>query len=204
MLSVNLRRATSGFSISAGKGFPPYGTDDPMSRPVLKYPTNHHLSQALERWTVMGTALVGSWSVEAGVFGGTEPTGPYDFSNIESFPDSWSARVTKRFGAGEIGTWPWEFSLSHAYIVEDHEAATEHTRLWNAAVRHEGDHGGAHLYALIEASRADPEHDDSYSAMLAETSMRMGRHLPYARVRHTTRVSARRWGQRNRVLPVRS
>jgi hypothetical protein len=194
MLSVNLRRATSAFSFSAGKGFPPYGTDDPMSRPVLKYPTNHHLSQALERWTVIGTALVGSWSAEAGVFGGTEPTGPYDFSNIESFPNSWSARVTKRFGVGQVGTWPWELSVSHAYVVEEHDAATKHTSLLNAAVRHEGDHGGAHLYALVEASRADPEHGDSYSAVLAEASIRSGRHLPYARVEYAIRPEYQREG----------
>ena len=43
MLSANVwRGAEGGLSISAGKGFAPYGTDDPMSRPGLKYPTNHH------------------------------------------------------------------------------------------------------------------------------------------------------------------
>src|SRR5690606_6115515 len=29
-------------SVSAGKGFAPFGTDDPMSRPVVRYPVNHH------------------------------------------------------------------------------------------------------------------------------------------------------------------
>src|SRR5690606_34980716 len=50
MLSANLWRFGGGsLSVSVGKGFAPYGTDDPMSRPVAKYPTNHHLSQILER-----------------------------------------------------------------------------------------------------------------------------------------------------------
>ena len=48
--SWNVRGAD--FSLSAGKGFVPYGTDDPMARPGLKYPTNPHLSQILERRTV--------------------------------------------------------------------------------------------------------------------------------------------------------
>ena len=36
-------------SLAAGKGFAPFGTDDPMVRPVLRYPVNHHLAQILER-----------------------------------------------------------------------------------------------------------------------------------------------------------
>ena len=31
------------YSGSAGRGFVPYGTDDPMMRPFEKYPINHHL-----------------------------------------------------------------------------------------------------------------------------------------------------------------
>ena len=48
----------------------PSSTDDPMARPAVKYPTNHHLSQILERWTVNGAYVTRAWSVEAGVFGG--------------------------------------------------------------------------------------------------------------------------------------
>src|SRR3989449_7094431 len=36
-------------SVSAGKGFAPFATDDPMSRPPMLYPANHHLAQILER-----------------------------------------------------------------------------------------------------------------------------------------------------------
>src|SRR5262249_7852583 len=36
-------------ALSIGKGFVPFGTDDPMSRPVYRYPVNHHLAQILER-----------------------------------------------------------------------------------------------------------------------------------------------------------
>ncbi|CAN5854005.1 hypothetical protein BH11GEM1_BH11GEM1_19980 [soil metagenome] len=32
------------YSASAGRGFAPFGTDDPMMRPIEKFPVNHHLS----------------------------------------------------------------------------------------------------------------------------------------------------------------
>ena len=41
-------------SLTAGKGFAPFGTDDPMIRPALRYPVNHHLAQILERAVVIG------------------------------------------------------------------------------------------------------------------------------------------------------
>ena len=36
-------------SVFAGRGFAPFGSDDPMVRPFEKYPVNHHLAQILER-----------------------------------------------------------------------------------------------------------------------------------------------------------
>ena len=187
MLSANFFRGENSFSLSAGKGFAPYGTDDPMSRPVLKYPTNHHLSQALERWTVNGIAQLGQWSVEAGVFGGAEPTGPYDFSNIESFADSWSARITRRFGVEDMGAWPWEFSASHAYIEETHHDEVASTRLYNAAIRHADRHGTTRMYGLLEGSLSDPQHGSGFYSVLAESSLAVGRHRPYGRVELATR-----------------
>lgn len=126
MLSVNLWNAAGGaLSVSAGKGFAPYGTDDPMARPGLKYPTNHHLSQILERWTINAAYLRGGWSIEAGLFGGAEPEGPYDLSNITSFGDSWSARLARRWGAGSGPMAEWEASLSYGRVVEEqHDVET--------------------------------------------------------------------------------
>jgi len=49
--------ATAGgrhWSVSAGKGFAPFGSDDPMSRPAVVYPVNHHWSQVLERAVAIG------------------------------------------------------------------------------------------------------------------------------------------------------
>ena len=186
MLSWNV--GGGAFSLSAGKGFAPYGTDDPMARPALKYPTNHHLSQLLERWTVNGTWLGGGWSVEAGIFGGTEPEGPYDFSNIESFGDSWSGRLARRWGAGTGPTAQWEASASFGRVAESHHGEEETTRLWNAALRQSAIVGGGQLYALVEASRSDPDAPhEGYFSILVETRFDEGGHQPYIRVEYATR-----------------
>lgn len=179
-----------GLSLSAGKGFAPYGTEDPMGRPVLKYPTNHHLSQILERWAVIGAfAHPAGWSLEASVFGGEEPRDAYDLSNIESFGDSWSARFVHRLG-GNGDRKPWEASLSYARVVEDHGSEREVTRLANAYGRYES---GA-LYALVEGSRSWPVGEEGYWALLAETRLTAGRHVPYARVEWSTRPEMHRLG----------
>ena len=188
MLSANLWRAAGGsLSLSAGKGFAPYGTDDPMSRPVAKYPTNHHLSQILERWTVNGVYLRGPWSVEAGVFGGTEPDGPYDFSNLESFGDSYSGRVARRFG-GTGTAAAWELSASAARVSEAHHGQKERTGLLNGAVRHLGRYGFGTLYGVVEGSASRPEGGaDGLWSVLGEAMATSGRHQPYARVELATR-----------------
>ncbi|HEU0052272.1 MAG TPA: hypothetical protein VFQ39_03800 [Longimicrobium sp.] len=194
MLSANLWKVAGGaVSVSAGKGFAPYGTDDPMSRPAAKYPTNHHLSQILERWTVNGAWLAGGWSVEAGIFGGAEPSGPYDFSNLESFGDSWSARLAKRFGGRGTGA-PWELSASYGSVAETHHGEKERTALYNAAARHAGRYAFGGLYALAEASLADGRGGDDFWSLLAETELALGRHRPYYRVELAARPEYAREG----------
>lgn len=188
MLGVNLWSVAGGeASISVGKGFAPYGTDDPMGRPSLKYPTNHHLSQILERWTLNGVFLRNGWSVEAGLFGGAEPEGPYDLSNIESFGDSWSARVAKRWGPGRGALAAWEASASYGAVVEEHAGEHETTRLWNVALRHARAHPFGDLYALVEFARSEPEDEEGYFSILGETQATLGIHQPYLRVEYATR-----------------
>ncbi|MFN0180310.1 MAG: hypothetical protein ACKVZ0_16030 [Gemmatimonadales bacterium] len=199
MFSVNLWRGPLGGSgsISFGKGFVPYGTDDPMSRPVLKYPSNHHLSQILERWTVNGQYLTrNGWGFEAAVFGGDEPDGPYDFSNISSFGDSWAVRLSKRFGAdGPFA--PWEISASYARVAEAHHQRKEVTRLHNVAVRHSRRYQFGDLYALAEGSVSRPASGDGDYAFLAEVRLDLGkerRHQPYGRIEVSTRPEYARLG----------
>jgi hypothetical protein len=82
------------YSASVGRGFAPFGTDDPMMRPFEKYPLNHHLSQILERGIVMGALRVGPAIVEASTFGGEEPSSPSSMPRLRRFGDSWSVRGT--------------------------------------------------------------------------------------------------------------
>jgi hypothetical protein len=197
MLTANAWNVGGGaLSISAGKGFAPYGTDDPMGRPALKFPTNHHLSQVLERFTVNGTYLWKGWGLEAGIFGGAEPEDAYDFSNIESFGDSWSARLSRRFG--DFGPFaPWELSASFASIDEEHHGKAQTTELVNGAVRHAQAHRVGRLYALVEGSRSNPANGRGHWSVLGETRLETGRgwkHQPYLRTELATRPEYERDG----------
>ena len=82
------------YSVSAGRGFAAFGTDDPMMRPFEKYPINHHLSQILERAMVTGAVRLGPAIVEGSTFGGEEPTSPGYTPSMSRFGDSWSVRGT--------------------------------------------------------------------------------------------------------------
>jgi hypothetical protein len=82
------------YSLSAGRGFAAFGTDDPMMRPFEKYPINHHLSQILERPMVTGAVRVGRAIVDASTFGGDEPASPGAPPLLRRFGDSWSVRGT--------------------------------------------------------------------------------------------------------------
>ncbi|MFL5619338.1 MAG: hypothetical protein ACJ79A_13205 [Gemmatimonadaceae bacterium] len=82
------------YSLSAGRGFAAFGTDDPMMRPFEKYPINHHLAQILERPMVTGAIRLGAAIVEASTFGGDEPTSPGSPPLMRRFGDSWSVRAT--------------------------------------------------------------------------------------------------------------
>jgi len=78
-----------------GKGFVPFGSDDPMSRPFLRFPVNHHLAQILERAVVGLQAGGGIVTLEGALFNGDEPEGPGQWPRIAGrFGDSWAARVT--------------------------------------------------------------------------------------------------------------
>jgi hypothetical protein len=81
-------------SLYAGRGFAPFGSDDPMVRPFEKYPANHHLAQILERVVAIGTARWHTMSVEAALFNGDEPTGPATAPRYGRFGDSRSSRLT--------------------------------------------------------------------------------------------------------------
>lgn len=94
MLSGIGRARGVSWSLSAGRGFAPFGTDDPMMRPLEKFPINHHLAQILERGVLTAAVRVGHVIAEGATFTGEEPTSPSSLPKPERFGDSWSLRAT--------------------------------------------------------------------------------------------------------------
>ncbi|MEQ1691797.1 MAG: hypothetical protein ABMA00_10945 [Gemmatimonas sp.] len=85
-------------SLSVGKGFTPFGTDDPMMRPMVKYPVNHHHAQIIERVQTIGALQFGdsvrSAVLEHAFFNGDEPVSPFIGPRWQRFGDSRTTRVT--------------------------------------------------------------------------------------------------------------
>ncbi len=80
-----------------GKGFVPFGSADPMVRPFVRYPVNHHLAQILERAVVGVQFGIGPATFEGALFNGDEPERPGQWPRIKGrFGDSWSLRATYR------------------------------------------------------------------------------------------------------------
>jgi hypothetical protein len=78
----------------AGKGFVPFGSDDPMTRRPARYPVNHHLAQILERGVLIGQAELGPALIEASLFNGDEPERPSQWPRLARFGDSWALRIS--------------------------------------------------------------------------------------------------------------
>jgi hypothetical protein len=180
----------SGLSATIGKGFAPFGTDDPMSRPFEKYPINHHLSQILERAVAIGALRAGSWILEAGAFNGDEPTGPGDNPNRNNYWNSWSGRVT-------FVPWPQgEFQTSYARVKspENPAGGGADQRKQSASIRLEDvQHTG---YALFEWSRtgdyAGATKTFAYNSLLAETWAKYDRLSGAVRIERTERPDEQR------------
>ena len=83
-----------GVSLAGGKGFVPFGTDDPMTRPFAAYPVNHHLAQILERYVAIAAVSAGPVTLEGAAFNGDEPASPGAAPDASRFGDSWAARAT--------------------------------------------------------------------------------------------------------------
>lgn len=94
VLAATRSLGTAHASIAIGKGFVAFGTQDPMMRPLVKYPVNHHLAQILERALVTAALRYGPSLLEFSSFNGDEPTAPSDWPETKRFFDSWSARGT--------------------------------------------------------------------------------------------------------------
>ena len=154
-------------SLTAGKGFVTFGTDDPMVRPFVKYPANHHLAQVLERGIAAAALRYGPVILEASTFNGDEPTSPRDFVNWDRFADSWAMRVTV------VPLDGLEISGSYAAVEspENPRGGTLDHRKGSSSVRWER---GTN-YGLAEWARTD-EYDGTFraftfSSILAELGL---------------------------------
>lgn len=187
------RLAVSG---TVGKGFAPFGTDDPMSRPVLRYPVNHHFAQILERLVAIGAVRAGPVVLEAALFNGDEPTAPDDAPSLDRFGDSWAARVTLRPVAG------LEAQVSHALVhsPEHVEGAGTDQRKWSASARWDGTLGGSRAVVLAEWARTSEANGTfTYRSWLAEGAWTRGRHRLHYRAERTERPEEERLADPFRV-----
>jgi hypothetical protein len=195
-------------SLAAGKGFVAFGTDDPMTRPFVLFPVNHHLAQILERALVIGGVRVdgraGAAALEATVFNGDEPAGPWAWPHLDRFGDSWALRATLAPAVpGSLGTspGPLELSASVARLTspENPDGGGLDQRKSSVAARWASGgwaagRGGA--YALAEWARTD-EHRGArrafrYQSVLAEGAVRRGPIELAARAERTGRPEEER------------
>jgi hypothetical protein len=185
--------ATAGsarFSVTAGKGFIPFGTDDPMSRPFVKYPVNHHLAQILERAGFIAAMRVGIVGVEGAAFNGDEPESPSDMPDFGRIGDSWAIRGTVHARPGI------ELQTSFAQ-VESPELSfgggLDH-RKWSASGRFQD----SRRYALVEWARTSErdrgEEAFAFASLLAEGSAAVGALTLSLRAERTERPEEERTG----------
>jgi hypothetical protein len=180
-------------SVAMGRGFAPFGTDDPMVRPFVKYPANHHLAQLLERWQAIAALQARGVSVEAALFQGDEPIGPRSLGRISRFADSWSARVTWHPVSG------LELQGSAARVESPEHAlggGLDH-RKWSFSVRGEVERDSVlRLYGLLEWARTGEYSGNArafvFQSVLAEAAVVRGASRFAARFERTTRPEEER------------
>ena len=171
-------------TFSAGKGFVPFGTDDPMSRPVERFPVNHHLSQLLERAVAIVAVEAGPATVEASLFNGDEPTSPSDWPDLSRFGDSWAARLTLRPASG----FEWQASTALVHSPEHPGGAGPDARKWSSSLLADRPIGSARFYGLAEWARtSEAEGAFVFHSVLLEAALTTGRHHPYYRFERTER-----------------
>ena len=190
VITAQRRVGDNGASLTLGKGFAPFGTDDPMVRPFEKYPINHHLAQVLERVVAVGAVRTRRVIVEAGLFNGDEPESAGDVPNRKRYWDSWSGRVTfVPFHQGEIQT-----SYARLRSPENATGGGADHRKQSASIRLEdAQHSG---YGLFEWARTTSYAGSSpafaFNSLLAEGFARYGRMSGAVRFERTERPDEQR------------
>jgi len=163
--------------LALGKGFVPFGTDDPMVRPFLRYPVNHHLAQILERAVVIAQYGLGPLVIEGGLFNGDEPerAGQWPLLRSEGawrFGDSWALRAEARVAAG----LDLQVSQAKVHSPEHRPGAGGDARKGSVSIRFAERDLEGRRYAMIEWARTS-ELDGAFvfQSALAEGMVHRGR-----------------------------
>jgi hypothetical protein len=189
MLSFQETVGPGSVSLSAGKGFAPFGTDDPMARPVVRYPVNHHLAQILERAVGIVGLRAGPILLEAGLFNGDEPERPGQFPLLSRFGDSWSGRLTV-FAAKSL-----ELQGSHAEVhsPEHRLGSGIDQSKWSVSARWSGPVRRWPVYGLVEWARtSEADGFFVFNSFLAEGAWTGGRSRLHYRFERTERPEEQR------------
>jgi hypothetical protein len=175
-------------SLAAGRGFVPFGTDDPMMRPFVKFPVNHHLGQVLERLVAAGGVRASRVMVEGALFDGAEPFDATDLGSTDRFGDSWAARLTV------LPVHGLELQASRAFVEspEMPHGGGWDQRKWSASARWDA----PALYALAEWKRTTMLSAGrdifAFGSVLAEAELRRGAWRPALRVERSERPEEER------------
>jgi hypothetical protein len=184
------RDGPASLSLSAGEGFAPFGTDDPMVRPFLRYPVNHHLAQILERAVGIAALRAGPVAAELGLFNGDEPERPGEWPRVGGrFGDSWSARLT---GTLEPGV-TLQGSHARVHSPEHRPGAGTDQAKWSLSARWSRPLGGHPVYGLLEWARTSEAGGFFvFHSLLAEGAWGTGRHRLQYRFERTERPEEER------------
>lgn len=190
VITAQRRFGLNGASVTIGKGFAPFGTDDPMARPFEKYPINHHLAQILERAVAIAALRTRRLMLEGGLFNGDEPVSAGDVPNRDRYWDSWSGRVTLiPFPQGEFQT-----SYARVRSPENAKGGGLDQRKQSASVRLEDAQRSG--YGLLEWARSTTyvgsTRSFAFTSLLAETWARYGNASGAIRFERTERPDEER------------
>jgi hypothetical protein len=189
MVAWNQPVGTAAVSLAAGKGFVPFGTDDPMARPALRYPVNHHLAQILERAVAILGARMGPVLLEGSLFNGDEPERPGQWPRISRFGDSWSARLTL------LPLHGLELQGSHAAVSspEHRPGSGVDQKKWSVSARWSGPIRQLPVYGLLEWARtSEAQGFFIFHSLLAEGAWTLGSSRLHYRFERTERPEEQR------------
>jgi hypothetical protein len=180
-----------GVSLAGGKGFVPFGTDDPMMRPFAAYPVNHHLAQILERYVAIGAVRRGPVTLEGAFFNGDEPVSPGAPPDASRFGDSWAVRAT----FAPLAELEIEGSFASVTSPELVTGGGLDQHKWSVAARFQRDRGPLRA-ALIEWARSDELFGElrtnEFTSFLAEGTTAVRSASVSVRFENTTRPEEER------------